>query len=235
MAAPVERNVRRRRFGVFRALALIGGLILLASLATFFIALRGLSGDPLPSYHDLAAELIGRQPTTAQVPSNGATPQPVTPVEVEIPPEPESEPEAEPESEPAVEYLGPQQPTGDFAAEVFAEANQARLARGLPALAFSQCAADQATARATALIGTGTLEHAPLAPVIAACNPPGLRTAENLLRGEVSAAQGVQMWLDSPGHAANLLDPELTMMGLGCVRDPSGPWPGWICAQVFLG
>jgi len=228
-------------------LVAIAGLFLAASALAIFVALRGLAGNPLPDYRSLLPEsatdlewLTGA-PTVVEVPFEVDQPTPEAPVQAQD--APQTQPETTPttaapraDSTPGASPLvgAPQQSNVDYAAQIFDESNLARRLRGLPELAFSQCAADQATARAAALVGTGTLEHAPLAPVIEACWPPGLQTAENLLRGDVSAAEGVEMWLNSPGHAANLLDPDLTMLGVGCVRDETGPWPGWICAQIFL-
>lgn len=127
----------------------------------------------------------------------------------------------------------------EYAAEIFAESNAARAERGLPALMFNQCAQEQALARAQGLAGNQPLAHAPLGPVITTCNPPGLRAAENLLRGPGTPAEGVAAWLASPGHAANLLDPNLRELGIGCIRDDvpnniGGLRPEIICSQIFL-
>ncbi|MFM7425500.1 MAG: CAP domain-containing protein [Elainella sp.] len=39
--------------------------------------------------------------------------------------------------------------------------------------------------------------------------------AENIAAGYQTAAAAVQGWIDSPGHRANLLDPQLTQIGVG--------------------
>ncbi len=39
--------------------------------------------------------------------------------------------------------------------------------------------------------------------------------AENIAAGYQTAAAAVQGWIDSPGHRANLLDPQLTEIGVG--------------------
>ncbi|MBO3100647.1 CAP domain-containing protein [Cellulomonas fengjieae] len=41
----------------------------------------------------------------------------------------------------------------------------------------------------------------------------------------------VAAWLDSPGHRANLLDPALREVGVGCLLDGDQ----MVCAQAFLG
>lgn len=44
--------------------------------------------------------------------------------------------------------------------------------------------------------------------------PYGTR-AENIAAGYSTAADTVQSWIDSPGHRANMLDPNLTAIGIG--------------------
>lgn len=44
--------------------------------------------------------------------------------------------------------------------------------------------------------------------------------------GSSVAARTISMWLDSPGHRRNLLDPVYTHTGAGVVRDLEGVW--WI-------
>lgn len=42
---------------------------------------------------------------------------------------------------------------------------------------------------------------------------------ENIAAGPTTAAAVVQLWLDSPGHCANLMSPEFTQMGLAFASD----------------
>lgn len=44
---------------------------------------------------------------------------------------------------------------------------------------------------------------------------PYRKIAENIAAGQRSAAEVVQGWMDSPGHRANILDGELTQIGVG--------------------
>ena len=115
-----------------------------------------------------------------------------------------------------------------YADGLFVGTNDARAAQGLAALAWSDCAASQAVARAQALVGHD-LAHAPLDPVFAAC--PSGQVAENLSRGAGTARHVVDLWLGSPGHRANLLATDLDELGVGCVHDGAG----LVCSQVFLG
>jgi uncharacterized protein YkwD len=117
-----------------------------------------------------------------------------------------------------------------YAAALVVGTNAARAAAGLDALEPSDCATSAAVTRAQELTGGKPLEHAPLAPVITACAP--LTTAaENLSRAAAAPQAVVDAWLNSPGHRANLLDPTLTQLGVGCVLDGGQ----MLCSQVFLG
>ncbi|WP_162250303.1 CAP domain-containing protein [Cellulomonas sp. Root485] len=117
-----------------------------------------------------------------------------------------------------------------YAADLVVETNAARADEGLPALTVSECATTEATERADDLSGGADLEHAGLTPVIEKC-PPASTAAENLARAAATPHDVVAAWLDSPGHRANLLDPDLYQVGVGCMLDGDE----MLCSQVFLG
>ena len=121
-----------------------------------------------------------------------------------------------------------------YADAIVAASNRARADRDLRPLAPSTCAAEQALARAKALVGVD-LEHADLKPVISACSPPSGLAAENLSRAAAAPEAVVAAWLDSPGHANNLLSPQLTQLGVACVPTEVEGKPQMLCAQAFLG
>ena len=131
---------------------------------------------------------------------------------------------------PTTSPTAPDQSLEQYGAELHALTNEVRRAEDLPELAPSSCAQQAAVERAEALVGTGELEHAPLAPVIADC-APATTAAENLVNSSATPAEVIEAWLGSPGHRANIVDPALTELGVGCVADGAG----YLCAQVFLG
>ncbi|APU17116.1 Cysteine-rich secretory protein family [Actinoalloteichus sp. GBA129-24] len=51
--------------------------------------------------------------------------------------------------------------------------------------------------------------------------------AENIAMGARTADQVMRMWLDSPGHRGNILNCDLTTIGVGLDTD------GWYWTQVF--
>ncbi|MFE1442567.1 sigma-70 family RNA polymerase sigma factor [Streptomyces sp. NPDC058739] len=53
--------------------------------------------------------------------------------------------------------------------------------------------------------------------------------AENIARGQQTAAEVMQSWMDSPGHRANILNCSVKETGLGVHQGSGGPW--W--TQVF--
>lgn|GEM_PF-1518906 len=134
----------------------------------------------------------------------------------------------------AVATLEPTDPR-TYAALVVEETNALRAAEGAGELATDACAEEAASARAAALVGAEDLEHAPLDDVIATCAPPGGAAAENLSRAAATPAAVVEAWDGSPGHRANLVDPDLTAVGVGCVLDDGRDPAEMLCAQVFLG
>jgi uncharacterized protein YkwD len=117
-----------------------------------------------------------------------------------------------------------------YARRLLGATNEARADEGVAALAWSDCAARVAADRASALVGAAELEHAPLDDAMVACDVD--LAAENLSRGAAGPREVVDAWLGSAGHRANLLDPTLAEVGIGCAREPGGELT---CAQVFLG
>lgn len=55
--------------------------------------------------------------------------------------------------------------------------------------------------------------------------------SENLVRAAATPHDVVDAWLGSSGHRANLLDPTLQQVGIGCLLDGDE----MRCSQVFLG
>ncbi|MET9447626.1 CAP domain-containing protein [Streptomyces cinerochromogenes] len=47
---------------------------------------------------------------------------------------------------------------------------------------------------------------------------------ENIARGQADAAAVVQAWMSSPGHRANILNPDFKTLGVGVHFAPGGPW-----------
>lgn len=133
--------------------------------------------------------------------------------------------------------------SGDFAAELTDLTNEARENEGLEPLELDACATRYALERAEAQRGAERLTHAPMTEVNQDCEVAvgGAASGENLSGDAYTAHSIVQAWLASASHRANLLNPEFTRIGVGCVTDETfGPadsdhGPVLLCSQVYLG
>lgn len=171
---------------------------------------------PEPSATTPAPEV---QPTTTPTatPTTTPTAEPAPPV---APPEDAPAPAA-----PEAPALTADQ---EFAASLVTLTNEQRAAAGLGALTVSDCATQQAVARAEVLVAENRFEHDPLEPILAACGPGS--AGENLALGYRTPAEMMAGWMGSEGHRANILR-AYSSVGIGCVSSARGV----LCAQVFLG
>lgn len=123
----------------------------------------------------------------------------------------------------------PAAPTLTYSDKVLTLTNAERTSRGLRPVAFSPCADGYADAWATRLSSAGSLAHQALSPILGAC---GARSVgENVAYGNVTPEQLVTMWMNSPGHRANLLNTGFTHLGVGAVSTSTGRVYG---VQVFV-
>lgn len=120
-------------------------------------------------------------------------------------------------------------PVSTFSDRVLALTNAERTARGLRPLAFSTCADSYADSWASTLSRVGSLSHQALSPILTACRARGV--GENVAYGTVTPEGMVKMWMDSPGHRANILNASFTHLGVGAVTSSAGRVYG---TQVFL-
>lgn len=116
----------------------------------------------------------------------------------------------------------------DYEAGLLAGVNAERRAAGLAPLSASSCADGYAESWADRLASTGAFSHQDLGPVMSGCDAGA--AAENIARTGGSASSMVGMWMSSPGHRANILDPDLTHVGTAGVL-VDGTWTG---VQLFL-
>lgn len=127
-----------------------------------------------------------------------------------------------------VPAAAPAPSSGGYASELLWGVNAKRRDAGLAPLAASSCAGGYAGRWAEHLSSSGGFSHQDLGPVLSGCDARS--AAENIARTGGSAASMVAMWMDSPVHRANILDPELTHVGTGAVQR-DGSLTG---VQVFL-
>lgn len=115
--------------------------------------------------------------------------------------------------------------------------NQERAAVGAPPLTMDVEAERAAKAHSNDMVQRGYFDH-----VSAEGWTPGDRlratgagnyvgSGENIAAGQQSPAEVMQAWMTSPGHRANILNPDFTHLGVGVVIY-QGTTPLW--TQVFL-
>ncbi|MGR6965993.1 CAP domain-containing protein [Geodermatophilus sp. URMC 61] len=134
--------------------------------------------------------------------------------------------EAEAEAAPAPGAAVPADPTAEAA--VLALVNEARVDAGCGALTTDPALAAVARAHSADMRDRDYFSHT---------SPEGLSPfdraeqagvdysrAENIAFGQSDATAVMEAWLKSPGHRANILDCELTKLGVGVAEGPGGPW-----------
>lgn len=107
-----------------------------------------------------------------------------------------------------------------YQSRVLTLSNIERSQRGLRPLALSSCADGFADRWASQIAANGALSHQSLTTVLGSCHAN--RAGENVAYGNVTADQMVAMWMASPGHRANLLNPNYTHLGVGSVQTSNG-------------
>ncbi|WP_315095738.1 CAP domain-containing protein, partial [uncultured Cellulomonas sp.] len=133
------------------------------------------------------------------------------------------------EAQPPAPVEPPPPPPPTVGEQIVTLTNAERVAAGLTPFTVSPCATDQATARTALLVAEDRFEHDPLEPILEACAARAV--GENIALGYPTPAAVVAGWMGSPGHRANILNPDYTQIGVGCTTGPKGA----LCAQVFVG
>ena len=181
-------------------------------------------------------------------------PKPETKPEVKPDPEPETKPEVKPDPQPETKPEQPTTPPGqvtepeqssqpdnnvgdaDVAAiekQVVELTNKERANQGLPALAMDQPLMAAAREKSQDMKDHNYFSHT--SPTfgspfdrLKALGISYKSAGENIAKGQTSAAQVVEAWMNSEGHRANILNPEFTHIGVGYVKS------GNIWTQQFI-
>ncbi|GAA4347933.1 hypothetical protein GCM10023145_07610 [Angustibacter luteus] len=91
--------------------------------------------------------------------------------------------------------------------------NAQRVSHHLKPLSYTSCPDRYAERLATQLRTKSTLTHQALLPIMKACSAN--RASENIARANLPARSLVALWMRSPGHRANILDPKVNQIGVG--------------------
>jgi uncharacterized protein YkwD len=106
-----------------------------------------------------------------------------------------------------------------FGSEILRLTNVARAHHHLAPLKPAICADRFAATWTRALAAARNLSHQSLGPIMVSCHAS--MAAENVAYGNLTPAQFVTMWINSPGHRENMLNPSYTHMGVAAVRTMS--------------
>ena len=129
---------------------------------------------------------------------------------------------------------GTQSRSAQLQAALLAQINSFRAAHGLRRLRLSRGLTAVAGAHSAQMARLGFFSHNSangqsfLQRIARVYTPRGFRSwtvGENLVWGgpDIAAARAFQLWLSSPPHRANLLDPSWREIGLGAVHSTSAP------------
>jgi uncharacterized protein YkwD len=111
----------------------------------------------------------------------------------------------------------------DLERQVLALVNIERANHGLAALQWHSGLAAVARAHSADMINRGYINHTCPSGItfdrrIINAAIPFWAAAENIAWGQRTAEEVVKDWMDSPGHRANILDKDMTHMGVGFVE-----------------
>jgi uncharacterized protein YkwD len=132
---------------------------------------------------------------------------------------------AAPEPEPAVTPAAPVAAGPE--AQVVALVNAERAAAGCAPVVADAALADVARAHSADMRDRGFFSHVnpdQLDPFDRAAQAGLSARAENIAQGQPDAAAVMAAWMDSPGHRENILNCELTALGVGVAEGAGGPW-----------
>lgn len=124
-----------------------------------------------------------------------------------------------------------------LARQVLDLCNQERAKVGAPALAYGIPAERAAKAHCSDMVNRAYFDHVtpegwqPVDRLIATGASGYVSNGENIAAGQQSPADVMASWMNSPGHRANILNPDFTHLGVG-VEVYQGTTPIW--TQVFL-
>jgi uncharacterized protein YkwD len=131
---------------------------------------------------------------------------------------------AEPAPAPAAATV-PADPSNED--QVLALVNVQRAAAGCGTLAADPALAAVARAHSADMRDRSFFDHVDpdgLDPFDRAARAGVVAHAENIAHGQPDPAAVMQAWMHSAGHRANILDCDLTRLGVGVAQGAGGPW-----------
>lgn len=119
--------------------------------------------------------------------------------------------------------------------EVIALVNEERARRGLPALTYNSALANVARTKSEDMAENNYFSHTSPTygtpfEMLETFNIPFTAAGENIARGQTTAQEVMNAWMNSSGHAANILNSAFTEIGVGYVYNNGVP----VWTQMFI-
>lgn len=119
--------------------------------------------------------------------------------------------------------------------EVIALVNEERARRGLPALTYNSALANVARTKSEDMAANNYFSHTSPTygtpfEMLETFNIPFTAAGENIARGQTTAQEVMNAWMNSSGHAANILNSAFTEIGVGYVYNNGVP----VWTQMFI-
>lgn len=120
----------------------------------------------------------------------------------------------------------------DYAIGVLDAVNENRAAYGLAPLTLVDDLCEDADIRAEEIVENFSHTRPDGSSCFSIIDGSYRRVAENIAAGHATPEETVEQWMNSPGHRANILDPELEELGVGYCHDPNSTYEHyWV--QLF--
>lgn len=115
----------------------------------------------------------------------------------------------------------------DFANDVLALVNQTRAEKGVAPLKFDESLLETAMQRAAELSLYYSHTRPDGSDCFTASSHAATRRSENIAIGYNTPDKVMNGWINSPGHYANIMDAEVTSIGIGCFINSEGTY-NWV-------
>lgn len=129
----------------------------------------------------------------------------------------------------------PSAPNAQIEEEVIALVNEERARRGLPALTYNSALANVARTKAEDMAVNNYFSHnsptygSPF-EMLQTFDIPFTAAGENIAKGQTTAQEVMNAWMNSSGHAANILNSSFSEIGVGYVYNNGVP----VWTQMFI-
>ncbi|MDD7055384.1 MAG: CAP domain-containing protein [Selenomonadaceae bacterium] len=120
----------------------------------------------------------------------------------------------------------------DYAQAVLDEVNRNRQEHGLSPLVLAEDLCYDADIRAQEIVTVFSHTRPDGSSCFSIIQGGYRKVAENIAAGHATAQETVEQWMNSPGHRANILDPQLEELGVGYCNQPGSEYQHyWV--QLF--